>query len=224
MGLPRESAREDHARSADSLPDRSPGRLALRQAVSAPQGTPVTVLLDRIRAGSRAAAAELIHTYEPMIRRRIRGQLSGRMRRLFDSEDIFSTVCRRLDHFVERRSVSATSMGELIKLLQTITERSIVDKARIVTKQRILERNITERQGPEWRFDRTSPRDSARDWVEYSRLLETELDRQILFHWLRGLTHNVIAEQLGISHDLARKRWQLIRSRLRACIEPGGTP
>ena len=62
----------------------------------------VESLLRRMRNGDREAAAQFITRYEDRIRRRIRGKLNPSVRRLFDSQDIFSTIGRRLDQYVHR--------------------------------------------------------------------------------------------------------------------------
>ena len=60
--------------------------------------------LDRMRRGDRVAAAVFITRYSSRIHRRISGKLSPGMRRVFDTQEIFSTFGRRLDQLV-RRSV-----------------------------------------------------------------------------------------------------------------------
>ena len=69
----------------------------------------VTALLQQMRAGDRGAAAVFVTRYGSRIRRRIRGKLSRAMRRIFDSQDILSTLGRRLDSFVHSGGVQATS-------------------------------------------------------------------------------------------------------------------
>ena len=58
-------------------------------------------LISRIHGGDREAVAQYVMTLEPLIRRRISGKLGPRMRRVFDSQDIFSTVLRRVEAVCE---------------------------------------------------------------------------------------------------------------------------
>ena len=64
-------------------------------------------LIARMRAGDRAAAAAFITQYGDRVRRRVSGKLSPAMRRLFDSQEIMSTVARRLDHCVSGGELAA---------------------------------------------------------------------------------------------------------------------
>ena len=57
-------------------------------------------LVSRMAAGDREAVGTFLSLYGPMIRRRVRGKLRMSVRRLFDSQDILSTVGRRLDTIV----------------------------------------------------------------------------------------------------------------------------
>src|SRR5262245_43990251 len=73
----------------------------------------VPELLARMRAGDRQAAAVFITRYESKIRRRVRGKLSLSMRRIFDSQDIVSTLGRRLDLYVRSGKLEAQSEQQL---------------------------------------------------------------------------------------------------------------
>ncbi len=140
------------------------------------------------------------------------------MRRVFDSEDIFSTVCRRLDEFVTSGLVRATSVPEMLSLIQAIAQRSVIDKARIVERLMRVEAEdgplayeMLQRAGSSELSD-VQFQGNIERWA--SRL-NSPMDRLILFHWLWGEPQAVTATHLGISHDLVRKRWQLIRERLK---------
>src|SRR5438046_3107354 len=88
-------------------------------------------LLTRMRAGDRTAAAEFVSRFAPRIRRRIRGKLNPAMRRLFDSQEIMSTLGRRLDAFIGSRQLNADSMNELWALLFRMADNSLIEKARV---------------------------------------------------------------------------------------------
>src|SRR3954447_3089280 len=88
-------------------------------------------LIGRIRAGDEAAAAELVRTYEPAIRRAARVRLSdSRLRRLFDSMDICQSV---LASFFVRAALGQYELKrpeQLLKLLVDMSRKKLVDRAR----------------------------------------------------------------------------------------------
>src|SRR3954447_25297416 len=88
-------------------------------------------LIGRIRAGDEAAAAELVRTYEPAIRRAARVRLSdSRLRRLFDSMDICQSV---LASFFVRAALGQYELKQpeqLLRLLVDMSRKKLVDRAR----------------------------------------------------------------------------------------------
>jgi len=182
--------------------------------------------VEKIRSGDRAAAADFVRKFEPLLRRRIRSRLGRATRRLFDSQEVFSTVCRRLDEFVLSGHVRAASVPEMIALIQIIAQRSVIDKARVVQRLMRVEgedgplaREILQRAACGRQAD-AHPQEVIEHWASH---LENPMDRLILFHWMWGESHAATADRLGISHELIRKRWQLIRERLQRAIVAEGT-
>ncbi len=184
----------------------------------------VTVLLQQMRDGDRSAAAAFVTRYGARIRRRIRQKLSPAMRRIFDSQDILSTLGRRLDMFVRSRSVRATSEAQLWALVYRIADNAVVDKARVFRR---LEEVETE-DGPfahdllrRLRTAQERANDGAE--VEISSVMEfikDPIDRQILHLWLLGTRHLVIAEFVELAPTAVRKRWQEIRYKLHDWLAP----
>jgi RNA polymerase sigma factor (sigma-70 family) len=179
---------------------------------------PINRLVELIAQGDRDAAAVLVTKYEPMLRRRIRAQLSAATRRLFDTQDVFSTVCRRFDRFVGGRRVKASTPGELLSLLARIAQNSVVDKRRVMRQVNRIETEDSEfygllraRSGTRWKDDAGFELDIRR----LAGALDEPRDRSLLFRWLAGRSLEQIAVELGITPELARKRWQLVRARLR---------
>lgn len=182
-------------------------------------------LLTRMRSGDREAAAEFLDRFGSRIRRRVRGKLGPGMRRLFDSQEILSTLGRRLDQFVRSGRLRAESAPELWSLVFTIAENALVEKSRVLRAlearegedsplaHRMLSRlrdvEARSEDGPEIELDRALS------------VLEPGIDREILSLWLTGHQHNHIAESLGLAPTAVRKRWQKIRERLRELFEPG---
>lgn len=182
-------------------------------------------LLMRMRSGDRAAAAEFIERFGPRIRRRIHGKLGPAMRRLFDSQEILSTLGRRLDVCIRSGSLGATSIDELWSLVFRIADNSLVENARVFRSleakegedsplayrmlQRFKDAESTDRDGPLIEIDRAL------------RSLDDSVDREILSLWLHGKQHVHIAESVGLSAPAVRKRWEKIRGKLRQMCEIG---
>lgn len=188
---------------------------------------PIERLLELIAQGNRDAAAVLVTKYEPMIRRRIRARLGGETRRLFDSQDVFSTVCRRFDRFVDGKRVRAATPGDLLSLLSRIAQTSVLDKQRMVSRLDRLEgedsefaRLVRGRVDHAWK----DPSAFEVDINRWSSLLDSPQDRTILFRHMAGRSLEQVARELGITPELARKRWQLIRARLRKELTSGSSP
>jgi DNA-directed RNA polymerase specialized sigma24 family protein len=184
------------------------------------------LLASRMRAGDREAAAEFLGRYGPRIRRRIRGKLGPAMRRLFDSQDILSTLGRRLDVFVRSGQLQAVSSPELWSLVFRIADNALIEKARVFRglqakegedsplARRILgrlrEAEGASADGPEIEIDRAL------------QSLPDAIDRQILSLWLQGNEHVQIGACLDMAPTAIRKRWQKIREKLRDLYERGG--
>ena len=177
-------------------------------------------LVLRMRQGDRHAVAEFVTLYGPFVRRRVRGKLGPTMRRLFDSQEILSTLSRRLDRYVRSGRVEAATEPQLWALVFRMVDAALIDKVRIIRRLRHVEGEDTD-------FARSflSRLDEAGrvgdDGVELTvdaalNLLPSATDRQILSLWLMGNSHRLIAEYVGLSHEATRKRWQSIRERLRA--------
>lgn len=183
----------------------------------------VQVLLDRMQRGDRDAAAIFVTNYGSKIRRRIRGKLSPAMRRLFDSQEIISTLGRRLDDYVNRGQLDAVSEAQLWKLVLRMANNAVIDKARLFRR---LEQN--EGADSEFARDLLSQLEGAerreRDGavIEVEKVLATmsdSVDREILSNWLNDTPLNEIAVLLEMNPDAVRKRWQKIRERLRERLQ-----
>lgn len=185
-----------------------------------PTSAALLALLDRMREGDREAAAEFIRRYGPSIRRRVSGRLGIGMRRLFDSQDVLSTLSRRLDNFVRNRRLLAQHEGELWSLIFRITDNAIADKARIMQK-------LKNTEGADSPFARRllgilREHEQGHDENAFSLqlsdvfdLLKSDTDRQVLRMWLTGMSMSAIAKEIGSSPDATRQRWKAIRDHLK---------
>ncbi len=181
-------------------------------------------LVGRMGAGDREAVAEFLTRYGPLIRRRVRGKLRSSVRRLFDSQDILSTVGRRLDLIVRDGRVKAKTQGEFWSLVWDVSQHSLAEKGRIVS-------GLIAKEGEDSGFAammlgrlREAERASGEAGAEVAfddmlAVLKSEQDRTIAMLWSIGLSYSEIAEHLGTNDDHVRQRWHRARAMLRASLE-----
>lgn len=176
-------------------------------------------LLARMRGGDREAAAAFIMQYGSRIRRRVRGKLNPSMRRLFDSQEILSTLGRRLDVYVRAGHLEAMSEGQLWKLVYQMADHAVIDKARIYRRLRQCEREDSPFAHELMRrLEEAERDDDAAVAVELQRAIKgvtDSTDRQILELWLTGMAHCEIAPVVDLSAAAVRQRWRKIRANLR---------
>lgn len=174
-------------------------------------------LLEQMRDGDREAAAAFIMRYGSRIRRRVRGKLSPGMRRIFDSQEILSTVGRRLDMYIRDGRMEAASAGQLWALVFRMASNALVDKARVFRRLQTVEGE----DGPfaqellrRLRYAERS--DTAGVEIEIEKAMQglDVIDRQILSMWLVGSRHAQIADFVELTPVAVRKRWQKIKAGL----------
>jgi RNA polymerase sigma factor (sigma-70 family) len=179
--------------------------------------------------GDREALAQFLTQYGPLIRRRVRGKLRASMRRLFDSQDILSTLSRRLDSYVRDGKFQARTEEEFWAMVFTVAHNSVVEKARIVEALRVKEGEDSVFAA--WMLSRMRDPDSqAADGSERTleledvlAMLKTEQDRTITRLWATGSNLAQIAAHLGVGEPTVRQRWHRIREIVRTEVE-GASP
>jgi len=182
-------------------------------------------LLERMRDGDRDAAAHFITTYGSRIRRRIRSRLGAYMRRVFDSQEILSTLSRRLDMYVRNGRLDVVSEAQLWSLVNKMADHAVIDKARVFRRLHAVEDSDGEfarqllRRLEDAERERT---DGFEIEIERAlRVLPDEVDRQILSSWLVGTPHTETAILVDLAPTAVRKRWEKIKKDLRRQIETG---
>jgi DNA-directed RNA polymerase specialized sigma24 family protein len=192
-------------------------------------------LLSRMRAGDREAAATFMHEYGARIRRRIRGKLTPAMRRLFDSQEILSTLGRRLDLYVRSRRLAAASEAQLWSLVFRVADNALIDRQRAFKRLRDAEaedgpiaRELLERMeagagapGDGGECGGGGGRGGEAGVERFFDALPDPLDREILSLWFTDTPHTVTAQLLGMPDAAVRKHWQRIKELLRAAMQRG---
>ncbi len=182
-------------------------------------------LLGRMRSGDRDAAFRFVEQFGDLIRRRVRGKLNSGMRRIFDSQEILSTVGRRLDLYVKAGHLRADSEPQLWSLLFRMIDAALVDKARAY-------RRLNKVEGEDSEFasrllsrmreqDRKSAEGGEIELEAAFRSLRSDVDREVLALWLNDVPHTRIAEEISSTPEAVRQRWRSIREHLRAQIASG---
>ncbi len=180
-----------------------------------PGGTPsVPHLLERMRAGDREAAAIFLMRYGPLVRRRARGKLGRATRAVFDSQDILSTVGRRLDAYVAAGRLQVEDEAQLWAVVNKMTDGAVTDKNRALRRLRSVERGdaaVAELIEPSLTAD---DQEAAR--ISLDRIVRQldDDDRSILSLRVAGNDFRIIGECVGMSEGAVRVRWLRIRHRL----------
>src|SRR5262245_50414112 len=101
-----------------------------------PDDATFLALIRRVRAGDQEAAAQLVHTYEPAIRRAVRARLKDdRLRRHFDSMDVCQSV---LASFFVRAALGQFNLErseQLLALLANIVRKKVAGRVEHETAQ-----------------------------------------------------------------------------------------
>lgn len=171
-----------------------------------------------MRRGDREASAEFLMAYGPLIRRRFRSRLGRALRQVFDTDDLFSTIARRLDEIVLARRLTASTIDELWSLIGKIAHNKLADQALIAERDRRVVRRIVEQRptppgDPAEVLDR---REEARRVLSWSTGQLRAMDRDFLLLRLASRTCGEIARLLGMAAPSARKRWLRIKGTLSA--------
>jgi RNA polymerase sigma factor (sigma-70 family) len=165
-------------------------------------------LIRRVRRGDQAAAEELVRKYEPAVRMEVRVRLvEPKLRSQIDSLDICQSV---LGSFFIRMAAGQYDLeepGQLVKLLVTMTRNKLASRARREqAERRDYRRLVHQSNEPVDSSPSPSQAAAARELLEETARLLTEGERKLVE--LRGAGHDweSIAQQLGGSPVLFRKR------------------
>jgi RNA polymerase sigma-70 factor (ECF subfamily) len=179
--------------------------------------------IRRIRAGDEAAAAELVRTYEPAIRRAARVRLvDSRLQRLFDSMDISQSV---FGSFFVRAALGQYELQkpeQLLRLLVAMSRKKLVDHIREQgAARRDLRRDVGSApiQDLPAAADDPSQQAAARELLHEFRKRLSEEEAKVADRRAGGLSWEQIAAELGGTADARRK--ELTRALNRIARELG---
>jgi RNA polymerase sigma factor (sigma-70 family) len=169
-------------------------------------------LIQHVRAGDAAAAAELVRRYEPVLRRMVRVRLvDARLRRLFNASDICQSVLASFFVRVALGQYDLQKPDDLLKLLATMARNKVVDKARHAELEQHVDQRIPVAELPEQAQvapgDSPSQQVALQDLIDEARRRLTPEERHIGELRQQGLEWAEIAAQVGGSPEALRKRF-----------------
>jgi RNA polymerase sigma-70 factor (ECF subfamily) len=169
-------------------------------------------LIRRVRGGEETAAAELVRTYEPEIRRAVRIRLTDhRLGRLLDSMDICQSVLANFFVRVAAGQFDLEQPEQLLKLLVTMARNKLRDQARKQHAGRRDNRRLeTARQEPLEKVADGQPSPSevvaGQELLQEVRRLLSDEERHLADQRARGRPWTDIAAELGQPAEALRKR------------------
>lgn len=175
-------------------------------------------LFGRLQGGDRQAAAEMMLRCSRTLRDQFRYRIGPELRRLMDSEDLVSSVARRLDHAVSAGRATFANEAEMWGFLRTLADRVLADRTRELARLRRAESEATRGDPPGGATpstDRPVPGvDSENIETRAFGLLRSEAERRVLTLWLRGMSLSAIATDIGVPAPTVRQQWLRVRNRL----------
>lgn len=173
--------------------------------------------LAAVRAGDQRAAEELVHEFEPTLRRVIRRRLTDpRLRRVFDTMDIVQSI---LGDFFPRAAAGQFQLEtpeELRKLLVTMAINKLTSKFR---KEHNWSGEIPEGYEPTTAIYHPSQAPDNQDLLRVMRSRLAEGDRLLFDLRTTGRTWTEIGKQLKKPADSLRIRLTRAIARVKTELE-----
>lgn len=171
----------------------------------------------------REFVAQYVLAHADRIRAMARRKIPRTARALTDSEDVLSSVLRRLDVMGERGTLRLDSERELWGLIEAIACNAAISKVRMIQRARdLVAEDPTYANELIRRLEACPGDDDATLLVlRLTASLNSPTDRQILTLVHRGASHRAIAALLGTSEQASRQRWMRIRGELCARFKSG---
>jgi RNA polymerase sigma-70 factor (ECF subfamily) len=172
---------------------------------------PFQALLQCVRAGDDAAAAELVCRYEPVLRRIVYVRLlAARLRGRVDTSDICQSVLASFFVRVSLGQYELNSPEDLLKLLATMARNKVIDQARRRELEGDQEVRVPVAEVPEMALASAeaspSQQITLRELVGEARRRLSPEERQLLELRQEGLEWTAIAARVGGKPEALRKR------------------
>lgn len=177
---------------------------------------PPAPFLPPAPGGARGSVATYIVQHADRVRAIARDKLPRRTRRVADSEDVLSSVLRRLDEMVVRGTLRLDSERELWGLIEAIANNAAVSKARMIERaQNLLTEDSVYANELLKRLNVCPGDDEATLLLlRMTASIKNSTDRQVMTLMHRGVSHKAIGHLLGTTEGASRQRWQCIREEL----------
>jgi RNA polymerase sigma factor (sigma-70 family) len=184
----------------------------------------LTELIDRVRAGDPAAAAELVRLYEPYVRRAVRVEMRDpRLRRVFDSTDFCQSVLASFFVRLAHGQYQLDRPEQLSRLLATMVRNKVASRARRADTTRRVDRSSNESPVGDDQLIVLSPEPSrivaGVDLLQAVRDRLSEEEHRLSDLRVEGLSWSAIAVEVGENAD--RLRFRLTRALNRVAQELG---
>jgi RNA polymerase sigma-70 factor (ECF subfamily) len=165
-------------------------------------------LIDQMRRGDHAAAAELVRRYEPAIRRAVRLQMRDpRLRRVLDSVDVCQSVMASFFARAASGQYDLADPRQLSRLLLVMARNKLAAQAR---HPRVKRREPTPPAGVLRELVAPGPSASHLvDWLDLFEAVRGHLSEEELYladRRAEGQEWAQIAAGLGIHPDAVRKK------------------
>lgn len=177
-------------------------------------------LVKQMNSGSleeaRAAAAAFVMAHGPLIRARARRNLTPRMRRQMDSQDLLHTVARRLDRAIVNGTFSGNSSQNVLGYISKILDNACMDKWQVIRRYETVEGPDSELAIAMLRRIKAGDADVSTGVVDISRLLQAiaEEDAELVVLHARGMSYKAMAQLLSVKPAALRTRWSRLRPEL----------
>ena len=174
---------------------------------------------SRYDADSRLRKLEqIINEDADALRSRIHARLPNRARSVADTEDVLSTVSRRVVNAISAGMLRASERREIAAYLHRVLEEAVREKSRRGGRLQSREAIAAERAAEFKNESEECPSAQIQRQEAFRALaarITDRIDREIALRRAMGQSHDQIALRLSISPDSVRKRWSRLLERFR---------
>lgn len=180
-------------------------------------------LFDGPRAITRVEAASFLFARQHRIRAVARTVLTRWARAITSSEEVFSSVLRRVDEVAASDRLRPQSPGELWHYVRTVTLNTAISKNRAAARlAELIEDSGSELVAVQERVvSCESDEEVVQVLCRVLAALERSDDQELFSLRFRGASHEVLAKLLGTTDTAVRKRWSELCRRIRDAAEQG---